>query len=203
MSSNIYQKWAAAESRRKLKLRMVEYLGGSCVQCGYSKCVEAMDFHHRDPKEKDFQLASGVYRRWEVIREELDKCMLLCARCHREIHAELREVQLEQQRIEARKLVPEKQRALNVRCSVCHEAFVVWPSKMRLGVTCSVECAAKAQEKVVWPSDDDLHRLVWLMPVMKLSTSLGVSDSAVKKRCRKRGISTPGRGYWAKQKACP
>ncbi len=56
--------------------------------CGYSKCPGALDFHHRDPKKKDFGLAvKGLTRSWEKIQKEIDKCVLVCANCHREIHA--------------------------------------------------------------------------------------------------------------------
>lgn len=67
----------------------VAYKGGACERCAYSKCVEAFDFHHRDPAQKDFAVsAEGVTRSWEKLRIEIDKCALLCANCHRELHAE-------------------------------------------------------------------------------------------------------------------
>jgi len=49
-----------------------------------------------------------------------------------------------------------------------------------------------------WPSDEELTKMVALNPVTKVAKLIGVSDSAVKKRCRKRGIPTRKRGYWAK-----
>jgi hypothetical protein len=65
----------------------VAYLGGKCVKCGYDKCVAAMEFHHRDPSMKDFAISGGgVTRSFEAIKVELDKCDLVCANCHREIH---------------------------------------------------------------------------------------------------------------------
>ena len=49
------------------------------------------DFHHRDAKEKDFAISQdGVPRRWETIVAELAKCVMLCANCHREVHAGVR-----------------------------------------------------------------------------------------------------------------
>ena len=75
--------------RRNLKIKAVAYLGGSCVSCGYNKSVLAMDFHHRDPTKKDFAISvTGATRSWERVKIELDKCDLLCANCHREIHGE-------------------------------------------------------------------------------------------------------------------
>lgn len=65
-----------------------EHLGGKCMLCGYSRCLEALDFHHRDPKKKDFGLSEGgITRSWEKTKKEIEKCALICANCHREVHA--------------------------------------------------------------------------------------------------------------------
>jgi len=65
-----------------------EYKGGKCMICGYDRCLEALDFHHRDPSKKGFGLsAKGITRSWDKTRQEIDKCVLICANCHREIHA--------------------------------------------------------------------------------------------------------------------
>lgn len=45
---------------------------------------------------------------------------------------------------------------------------------------------------------EDLFRLVWALPMVRVGTLLGVSGSAVLKACRKRGVPVPGRGHWAK-----
>ena len=67
-------------------------MGGACNNCGYNKCVGAMEFHHKDPDGKDFGLsAQGLTRSWEKQRIELDKCVMLCANCHREEHAKARD----------------------------------------------------------------------------------------------------------------
>ena len=68
----------------------VEYKGGKCERCGYSRCIEAFDFHHADPAKKDFGISNkGYTRSWKRVKSELDKCIMLCANCHREIHAKL------------------------------------------------------------------------------------------------------------------
>jgi hypothetical protein len=71
---------------QKLKQQCVEYKGGSCRNCGYNKYIGALDFHHIDPSEKDFSF-SKKKAKWETLKAELDKCILLCANCHREAHA--------------------------------------------------------------------------------------------------------------------
>lgn len=80
---------AVQRRRKKVKLMAVEYKGGKCQRCGYNKCVDAMDFHHRDPNEKDFSVShKGHCKSWQHIKKELDKCDLLCSNCHREIHSQ-------------------------------------------------------------------------------------------------------------------
>jgi predicted HNH restriction endonuclease len=77
------------ERRKKIRLKAIEHLGGKCMRCGYSKCPEALDFHHKNPTEKDFNVSKkGHCRSWERVKKEIEKCSLLCANCHREIHVE-------------------------------------------------------------------------------------------------------------------
>lgn len=74
--------------RQELKKMSVNYKGGKCLLCGYNKCMSAMEFHHINPNEKDFQV-SGKSISWEKIKIELDKCILVCSNCHQEIHSGL------------------------------------------------------------------------------------------------------------------
>lgn len=71
---------------RKLKQQAIEYMGGQCQKCGYNKCPGAMDFHHTNPEEKDFGISKVNGKSFESIKNELDKCILLCSNCHRELH---------------------------------------------------------------------------------------------------------------------
>ena len=86
-----YLKVAVAKRRKALRKKAIEYAGGSCSLCGYNRCDEALDFHHRNKQDKSFGLSqNGLTRSWEKIREEIDKCILVCANCHRELHANIR-----------------------------------------------------------------------------------------------------------------
>ena len=58
-----------------------------CAICGYNKCPNALEFHHVNSEDKKFHLvASNLQRTEESLIEEINKCVLLCANCHREIH---------------------------------------------------------------------------------------------------------------------
>jgi len=74
------------ERVRKNKQKAIDYKGGKCARCGYNKCMAAMDFHHIDLSKKERQVSDILGGAWEKSKKELDKCILLCANCHRELH---------------------------------------------------------------------------------------------------------------------
>lgn len=78
------------ERNRKFKKKCIEYKGGKCQRCEYNKCDNAMEFHHVSPEHKDFSIAEVRNKQInDEIKAELDKCILVCANCHREVHAEI------------------------------------------------------------------------------------------------------------------
>jgi len=82
-----YMVQAVRKRRIKLRLMARDYKGGKCEICGYAKSQRALSFHHIDPKDKSFGISDkGLTRSWESIRKEIDKCALICANCHMEIH---------------------------------------------------------------------------------------------------------------------
>jgi hypothetical protein len=77
---------SVTKRRRKVKEKLVEYFGGKCKLCDYSKCQQALEFHHLDPDQKKFTLGEkGACRKWEEMLAEAKKCVLLCSRCHKEV----------------------------------------------------------------------------------------------------------------------
>lgn len=77
--------------RRAIKEMLINYKGGKCVRCGYDKCARALQFHHNDPTQKDFGISKQLNRDITELKAEVDKCILVCANCHAEIHQELYE----------------------------------------------------------------------------------------------------------------
>jgi len=75
----------ASVRRRELRQQAVDYLGGKCEICGYTGFPSAFDFHHANPLEKEYNISDRLAS-IELLRSELDKCHLLCSRCHREVH---------------------------------------------------------------------------------------------------------------------
>jgi transposase len=83
---------AVTRSRQLAKLRLVEEFGGACALCGYAECVGALHFHHRDPATKRFTIGKAMGVAIELLREEAQKCVLLCSNCHMAVEAGLRTV---------------------------------------------------------------------------------------------------------------
>ena len=71
--------------RQRIKKTLVDEAGGKCIRCGYDKCIAALEFHHRNPDEKEFRLTD---RAMDKLRAEASKCDLLCANCHRIAHSD-------------------------------------------------------------------------------------------------------------------
>ena len=81
---------AVRKRRQKIRRMAVEYKGGKCEICGYARCPEALEFHHKEDVNKEFGISDkGYTRSWAAVQRELDKCVILCANCHREVHVGL------------------------------------------------------------------------------------------------------------------
>jgi 5-methylcytosine-specific restriction endonuclease McrA len=71
------------------KQKMVDAMGKKCQICGYDKTINALEFHHINPSEKEFSFGEirASPSRWDIVAGELKKCILLCSNCHQEVHA--------------------------------------------------------------------------------------------------------------------
>lgn len=80
------------ERQRAFKELSVEYKGGRCSLCGYNRYNGSLEFHHLDPLKKDFCISKCHFTNFEKIKKELDKCILVCSNCHKEIHGNIASV---------------------------------------------------------------------------------------------------------------
>jgi hypothetical protein len=168
--------------RKATKARIVESFGGKCAICGYNSCHDAFDLHHIDPSKKDFALGAirSSARSWTKIVNELRKCVLLCCRCHRELHANV--INLPENYNSFNEEFADYKEAQKISkmtpCKVCN---VLKPSYNK---TCSYVCSAKLAYKVDWDSIDLLEELKYSTRA-KIAERLGVSSTAVAKREKK------------------
>lgn len=181
--------------RRRTKQRLIAYKGGKCEICGYNKdCPSSFHFHHKNPSEKSFGIGSkGITRKLELLKQEVDKCQLLCANCHAEVHESLYSKQREETKLR-------------------HEEWLlrIGPSKNSLKIIkdCNQKVKIEKPDKVIKtcnhkskinkPSKEELFKLLWEKPTTHIAKDYNVSDKAVEKWAKKYGLDKPPRGYWAK-----
>lgn len=86
LRGSTYNREWQKDHRKKRKARIVDLLGGKCTACGLVDDPVIYDLHHLNPEEKDVGIGEILDFKWETIEKELQKCVLLCANCHRKIH---------------------------------------------------------------------------------------------------------------------
>lgn len=172
-------------SRARLKERVVRALGGKCVICGYNRCQQALDVHHVDPNEKDFTIAANTNKAYALVSEEIRKCVLLCANCHREYHSNF--IQLELQPSFDEKIDAEIKQELEVikngdteryRCRCCGKAI---GGDGRTGLC--PECYMKTTRRADRPEREVLKQLIREVPMTRIAADYGVTDNAIRKWC--------------------
>lgn len=175
--------------RQRLKERATYVLGDKCACCGYNKCIQALEFHHLNPNEKDFTFGSNPNRSWAETRNEIQKCILVCANCHREIHYGLIDNSLlqssfnEERAKEIDKLVANVKNHKIYYCKCCGKE--VW----RGNDYCS-DCAAKARRVTERPNRKELKELIRNNSFLSLGRQFGVSDNAIRKWCKAENLPT-------------
>jgi len=154
------------------KIEAIKLFGGKCCKCGYCKNYTALEFHHINPKEKDFVWTKLRELPWVKIIKELKKCTLLCANCHRETHWPDANVdKYEEKKINSLLNREVKPSGSCPRCGVD-----VYGTKY-----CSVKFCSIASRKVKRPSRKKLQKLMSENAMVKIASMYGVSDQAVRK----------------------
>jgi hypothetical protein len=178
-SSDKVKRW-----RNRTKKRIVEAMGGKCVVCNYSQCRRALDLHHLNSEKKEFGFGKIMAnpKKWELLVKELRKCVLICCRCHAEVHDGLTQVPKDAIGFNEEYVSYKKEKEMD-ECPVCKG------QKHLYNKTCSYSCAAKLSGKVDWDKIDLKDMLISKhMSYSSIGRSLDVSGNSVKKRAKKLGI---------------
>lgn len=179
MSNN---KEAVRRWRQRTKERIVESMGGCCQCCGYDRITQALELHHINMDEKEFSF--GKIRAnpgsWNKIVVELRKCILLCANCHREVHAQVRDIPKDYAKFDETYL-DYKNVDIKNPCPVCGKM------KPERNKTCSHKCAGSLKGNVDWDSID-LQKEISEKSLSQISKEVGVTRHAVRKRAKKLGL---------------
>ena len=80
------REWSNKGAINKKYIKESKGLQGKCDHCGYSKYTEVLQYHHKDPSTKSFEIAHVGARDLELLKLEISKCLLLCPTCHAEEH---------------------------------------------------------------------------------------------------------------------
>lgn len=75
-----------ATRRKKTKERLIKERGGKCEKCGETFDISCFDFHHQKQREKDYPIGQMLTWGNLKLQEELKKCIMVCANCHRILH---------------------------------------------------------------------------------------------------------------------
>lgn len=181
-------------SRARLKERIIRVLGGKCVICGYDKCQQALEVHHIDPKEKDFTIAANTNRAYEQISNEIKKCVLLCANCHREVHAGIVQqefvssfdvnvdLEIKAELASMKGLTIDGDKIIH-RCTCCGKE-IGRDSSTKL----CPECYFKTTRRVERPDRETLKSLIRTTPFTKIADNYGVTDNSIRKWCDSYGL---------------
>lgn len=170
---------ATQKRRDKIKILALEYKGGKCSICGYNKYAGALEFHHLDSSTKDFGISEkGYTRSWGIVKEELDKCVLVCANCHRELHKDPIYEELIWT-IEDEEISKELK---GYFCS-CGEKL---HKESKTGLC--LNCYKKTTRKTERPSKEELFELIKTTSFTELGKQYNVSDNAIRKWCKSYGL---------------
>lgn len=170
--------------RRRRKENLIKVCGGKCCLCGYNKTNSALEFHHIDANEKSYGIAvNGTCHDLEKDLAEIQKCILVCANCHREIHdglysqEELNKLKIYDESI-ADQLRQNKMKK-NYFCSKCGKEITRY-SKTGL----CADCSKKSMRLVTRPTREELKNLIRNIPFTQIGKQYGVSDKAIVKWCK-------------------
>lgn len=166
-----------AAYRLKIKLRLMEYKGNKCFRCGYDKPVpSAYDFHHRNPKEKEFNLSGSKVANIQRIFKEVDKCDMVCRNCHAEIHDD---PERRSNLLNAYTKRLEEFFLKEKTCPACSKRFQPQKRKQKF---CTTHCGTINRRKVrLRPTNAEIDQMLRTMSWCAIGRQYGVSDNAVRK----------------------
>ena len=178
---------ATSDFRRNRKLNLIKVCGNQCNLCGYNKVIGALEFHHINPEEKSYGLASmGTCHQLETDLQEIQKCILVCANCHREIHENLytkeelinKKIYLEDI---AQQLINDRNSKLEIKHYYCFSCG----KEISKGAKYCSDCANKNKRIVKErPTREELKQLIRTIPFTKIGQQFEVSDNAIRKWCK-------------------
>jgi len=176
------------ERQKEFKRQCIRYSGGKCCMCGYHKSMCALEFHHINPDEKDFNISMmNVTKFNDLVKVELDKCILVCSNCHREEHERINSIKYELNKDLLLSYTKERKPKIETwdNCS-CGNGKLLTSSLCK---KCNSK-RLKLEQRRFNPSKEELQskldELKW--NICAVGRYYGVSDNAIRSRCKLFGI---------------
>jgi len=173
------------EYNHRRKKLMVECFGGKCQICGYDRCLSSLEFHHINPNEKEITLSKSILS-WDKTKEELKKCICVCANCHREIHDGI--IKIDDTKQYFNDIIADGYDPTHKKTKIYDKCPICGKDKLITRKYCSTKCANKNNHKCIdYKSYGDIVYLIDnnIKSIAEISRDLGVSWTAVKKYYKK------------------
>lgn len=177
------------EFRKRRKQLLINVMGGKCCLCSYNKCNSALEFHHINPEEKSYGLSSGGNcHSLEQDLEEAQKCILVCANCHREIHNGNYDSMIFTTTYQFKignALLQQKQekKEQTAQINKCVDCGIEINKTSTRCVKC--ECIHRKENNILPISRDELKNLIRIYPFTQIAEKFGYTDNAIRKWCDK------------------
>lgn len=175
------------EFRRHRKANLIKVCGNKCNICGYNKLQNALEFHHIDPSQKSYGIASdGTCHDLEKDLAEVKKCILVCANCHREVHANFYTVEkILQYKIFdedfANELREQKKQQATKTITYCKNCGIKIGNDT-VNQLCFT-CYGLTRRTCARPSREELKYMIRHMPFTQIALKFNVTDNAIRKWC--------------------
>ena len=169
---------------KRRKSNLIKVFHSKCCICGFDKFQEALEFHHVNPEEKSFGLTTQTTTKaLSAQLEEMKKCVLVCANCHRGIHNGYLEIPQNWQELYdneiANQLLEELKQLREGKKHYCQRCGTIISEK----ASYCTKCARLISRKVDRPSREELKELIRKLPFTQIAEKYKVSDNAIRKWC--------------------
>ena len=179
---------ATSDYRRRRKINLIQVLGGKCQICGFDAFPDALEFHHEDPNQKDYGLASkGTCHKIETDLEEVKKCFLLCANCHRGVHCGYYENPKEHIFDDsfAQELIHQRNELSVKHYNYCIDCGEQIDSNATRCPACAMKERRIVKER---PTREELKQMIRTKPFTQIGQQYGIGDNSIRKWCDTYGL---------------
>lgn len=168
--------------RFEKKKLYAKLFGTACKVCGYKRCSRAMNYHHKFPENKSFEISGAHGRSIKNLLEEICKCILLCANCHAEVHDGIIDVS-------------------NVPMLTLPDWYILQielEEKQKIKQEIKKPKFISSYRKIV--TDINLFKqIVWTLGVTSAGRFFNVKHSTIRRYCKKSNIPLPPQGTFKRK----